>query len=81
MAARQPRRTRRRNVPAETLPSVRAGRGARPEAAAQGTTSQRTGQPEHEVTTDYRYVRREMGIIADISAITFGLIVVLSFII
>ncbi len=81
MAARQPRRTRRRNVPAETLPSVRTGRAARPEVAPGSAASQRTGQPEHEVTSDYRYVWHEMGIIAGVSAFTFGLIVVLSFII
>jgi hypothetical protein len=77
MATRQPRRTRRRTPPATSLP--------RPAATADGAaapamrSSARRAAPAHHrthhVTTDYRYVRKDLTSIAVIGGISLAFIV------
>ena len=79
MTARQPRRTRRRNVPADSLPRLRPG-DARP-GNASGDAQAASGRSrvrEHNVTSDYRYVRTEMVAIGIVSVVTFGFVAIAS---
>ncbi len=78
MTARQPRRTRRRNVPSESLPRLRPGEGTRETAAPSSTT--RANQRVHHVTEDYSYVRSDMVLVGIFSAVTLGFIIAMSFI-
>lgn len=77
MTARQPRRTRRRNVPSESLPRLRPADGSGPSAP---TSATRATQRVHHVTEDYSYVRRDMMLVAAFSAVTLAFIVVMNFV-
>jgi hypothetical protein len=76
MATRQPRRTRRRSAPATSLPRPTATEDT---AQASGGSASRTrrlpGQHRaHHVTTDYRYVRKDLTAITVIGAIALAFI-------
>ena len=79
MTARQPRRTRRRNVPGATLPRVNIA----DEAAASAETGTRVGQGrrEHHVMTDYGYVHRDLLTVAAVGAVVIAFIVAMSYVI
>jgi hypothetical protein len=79
MTARQPRRTRRRNVPSESLPRLRPGEGSG--SATPVVSSTRPNQRVHHVTEDYSYVRKDMVLVAAFSVLTFAFIVAMSFIV
>ena len=81
MTARQPRRARRRNVPGDSLPRIRKGAETHPRGDAPVTTSRRLNQNEHAISTDYRYVRKEMAIIGAVTVVTLAFIVAMSFIV
>jgi hypothetical protein len=82
MASRQPRRTRRRKAPADSLPRIHPDRErARHDSESHAGEGRRSAVREHDVTTDYRYVKNEMAIVAAVSAVTFGFIVVMAFIV
>lgn len=87
MTARQPRRARRRVVPASTLPRPVAGTAldhpAEPIAAA-SSAQRATRRPssrgrEHHVTTDYRYVHTDLYTIAGVGLVVIAFIVAMSF--
>jgi hypothetical protein len=76
MATRQPRRTRRRVAPATSLPRPTADEAA----VATATPSRARRAPgahhrAHHVTTDYRYVRKDLTAIAVIGSISLAFIV------
>jgi hypothetical protein len=76
MATRQPRRTRRRTPPGAALPRPAAADAG--SASAQRTSAVRRAPAHHRthhVTTDYRYVRRDLTSIAVIGGISLGFIV------
>ncbi|MGI8926702.1 MAG: hypothetical protein ACR2HN_08685 [Tepidiformaceae bacterium] len=79
MTARQPRRTRRRQAPAATLPRPIAGAplepGASPRPIRGGTVRHR----QHHVTTDYGYVHRDLLAVAGIGSAVIAFIVAMSF--
>ncbi len=82
MTARQSRRSQRRKAPADSLPRIGKGTSARGvKATTQAAETAYSSQREHRVSTDYRYVRREMAIIGAVGVATFGFIVVMSFIV
>ena len=58
MTTRQPRRTRRRQAPATTLP--RPLPSGESEAASSRAPRHTTGHRTHHVTTDYRYVKKDL---------------------
>lgn len=77
MTARQPRRTRRRNVPSESLPRLRPGDGSGPASPAVSATRP---QRVHHVTEDYSYVRKDIALVAAFTAVTLAFIVAMSFV-
>ena len=79
MTARQPRRTRRRNVPSESLPRLRPGEGGEPAVSTAASTT-RPNQRVHHVTEDYSYVRKDMVLVAAFSAVTLAFIVAMNFV-
>ncbi len=83
MAARQPRR-RRRSVPAAALPRPTAAAPTTDQtpAPAPATTSRRRtpAVPEHHITTDYSYVRKDLLVIAGVSVVSLGFVVAMSFV-
>ena len=92
MTARQPRRTRRRAAPANTLPRPVAsleGEAAGSESAEQleaaGSTSLRrpatVRHREHHVTTDYSHVHRDLAMVAIIGTLVVGFVVGMSFVV
>ncbi|MDZ7728539.1 MAG: hypothetical protein U5Q44_10315 [Dehalococcoidia bacterium] len=80
MTARQPRRTRRRNVPGDSLPGIRSTGRSRERAEGGAAAHERT-LAEHHVTNDYRYVRKELAMIAGVTAVTVAFILGMSFIV
>lgn len=80
MTARQPRRTRRRNVPGDSLPGVRSS-GRKPAQAGEAASGSPRALAEHHVTSDYRYVRKELGMIAVVGVATMGFILAMAFIV
>jgi hypothetical protein len=87
MTAPQPRRTRRRSVPAASLPRPAAMDGVtrEPETAAAGvaTRAPRRGpvvRPHH-VTNDYRYVRTDLALVAAVGVVVVAFVVGMSFVI
>ncbi|MEX0784330.1 MAG: hypothetical protein WD557_16940 [Dehalococcoidia bacterium] len=79
MATRQPRRTRRRSAPATSLPRPT---GAEAGTAAAGGATQSRRQVghhrTHHVTTDYRYVRKDLVSIAVIGSIALAFIIAMA---
>jgi hypothetical protein len=80
MTARQPRRTRRRNPPAATLPRP----GVAPEAngaapAAAHTARRAVGHREHHVTQDYSYVHKDLITVAFVGVVVIAFIIAMSF--
>jgi hypothetical protein len=67
MTARQPRRERRRSTAASNLPRPTADGSAR---RAPSSSRQR----EHHVTTDYSYVRKDLVLIAGVTAVTMAFV-------
>lgn len=89
MTARQPRRTRRRALPANTLPRPTAGAVAEAEPedveeapATVGRTSRRSAvhHREHHVTRDYSYVHRDLITVSIIGVFVIAFIVGMSYI-
>lgn len=91
MTARQPRRARRRAVPASTLPRPVVGASAEPDEAAAAeenaapTTSGRRSARrhiqrgrEHHVTNDYSYVHKDLLTMVGVGAVVIAFIVVMS---
>gem|GEM_PF-905337 len=82
----RPRRSRRRRVPRSSLPRpTRVATGELEEGAAASALPRRPlrvpqGPREHHITTDYGYVRKDLVAIAVVSAITFGFVVGMSFV-
>ncbi|MCC6381147.1 MAG: hypothetical protein IT304_01505 [Dehalococcoidia bacterium] len=89
MTARQPRRARRRVVPASTLPRPVAGAALEHPAepvASPGTTARTPRRSasrgrEHHVTTDYRYVHTDLYTIGGVGLIVIAFIVAMSFVV
>lgn len=92
MTARQPRRARRRAVPANTLPRPVAGfeNGVtQPELEEQPAAATTAGvrraptvhHREHHVTTDYSHVHKDLMMIAIIGAFVVAFIVGMSFVV
>lgn len=79
MTARQPRRTRRRNAPAAALPRLNPQESGDREHALHRPI--RTSIPEHHVSQDYGYVRRDLLLIAGVTTITFAFVVLMSFVV
>ncbi len=80
MTARPPRRRRRTDAPAATLPRPTAS----PAAAGEPLPARRTipGRVrEHHVAKDYGYVKRDLLGIAAVGAVTLAFIVAMSFIV
>jgi hypothetical protein len=80
MTARQPRRTRRRTPPAQSLPRPVGGgdlNGASPDSAR--TARRATGHREHHVTQDYSYIHKDLITVAAVGAIVLAFVVALSF--
>jgi hypothetical protein len=79
MTARQPRRTRRRAAPANSLP--------RPIPGTETSTSLDRGRAaraaphhrEHHVKTDYSYVRKDIVAITAIASVVMAFVVATSF--
>lgn len=69
MATRRPQRTRRRTAPAASLPRPLAGDSA--EATVNTTRSplRPSRHRAHHVTTDYRYVRKDLVTIAVVGGV------------
>ncbi len=90
MTARQPRRTRRRSVPAAALPRPLPASGAdetgeEPEApqlvpAHPLARRYELHRREHHVTKDYSYVHRDLLTVACIGVAVIGFIVAMSFV-
>lgn len=76
MATRQPRRTRRRTAPATSLPRPKANEDAALAGATTPRSARRTAghHRTHHVTTDYRYVRKDLTAIAVIGGIALAFI-------
>ncbi|MGH2608084.1 MAG: hypothetical protein ACRDHF_03255 [Tepidiformaceae bacterium] len=76
MATRQPRRTRRRSAPATSLPRPAAAEeGAVAAPRASGSRRSAAHHRSHHVTTDYRYVRKDLTSIAVIGTIALAFII------
>jgi len=90
MTARQPRRTRRRLAPANSLPRPAAATGtsegdeerATPRAVAEHPLVRRyeVHKREHHVTKDYSYVHRDLLTVVGIGAVVIAFIVAMSFV-
>jgi hypothetical protein len=82
MTARQPRRTRRRDLPAESLPRLRPEeeRERRRLLRATSVAGERRHINEHHVVTDYRYVKPELLAITAVTAVTMAFVVGMSFV-
>ena len=81
MATRQPRRTRRRTAPATTLPRPATSEDGAV-APASSARARRVPGPHHRahhVTTDYRYVRKDLTAIAVIGSIALAFIFGMAF--
>ncbi|HEY5475624.1 MAG TPA: hypothetical protein VIK11_02815 [Tepidiformaceae bacterium] len=74
-----PRRTRRRNVPAASLPRPATG-GMEEGLDARRASSIQVGHREHHVTTDYGYVHRDLITVACVGVVVIGFIVGMSFV-
>jgi len=75
-----PRRTRRRNVPATSLPRPAvAGTEDTPEARSAGRIQ--VGHRQHHVTTDYGYIRRDLITVAVVGVVVIAFIVGMSFVV
>jgi hypothetical protein len=75
MATRQPRRTRRRTPPATSLPRPGASQdGALAAPRSSGTRRTPGHHRAHHVTTDYRYVRKDLTGIAIVGSIALAFI-------
>ncbi len=75
MSSRRPRRQRRRRERGSTLPRP----GATPSPQATSTTSARIPEqtrPEHHVATDYRYVRRDLAVVAVVGVFTLAFVLI-----
>ncbi|MFN0148924.1 MAG: hypothetical protein ACKVT1_20665 [Dehalococcoidia bacterium] len=88
MTAPQPRRTRRRSVPAASLPRPVAVEGVdresgEPKAASASPRPVRRGPTArpHHVTNDYRYVRTDLLLVAGVGAVAVAFVVGMSFVI
>ncbi|MGE5597524.1 MAG: hypothetical protein ACM3S1_15975 [Hyphomicrobiales bacterium] len=93
MTARQPRRTRRRPLPATNLPRPhqppatgedQADQGDTGEAVAEttarGTRRRRTTAPRaHHVTTDFSYVHKDLATVAVVGTLILAFIIAISF--
>ena len=82
MTARQPRRTRRRNVPATSLP--RPSGGDENEELRRSTstvTRSAVSHREHHVMKDYSYIRRDLFTVAGVGILVIAFIVGMSFVI
>ncbi|MGH2633700.1 MAG: hypothetical protein ACRDG3_09850 [Tepidiformaceae bacterium] len=92
MTARQPRRTRRRLAPANSLPRPVAASGtgtaevdeerAAPRAAAEHPLVRRyeVHHREHHVTKDYSYVHRDLLTVVAFGAVVVAFIIAMSFV-
>lgn len=82
MTARQPRRTRRRDAPAESLPRLHPEEAREHRRLLRRASSggERRLATEHHVLTDYHHVRKDLVTIAAVTAITTAFVVVMSFI-
>jgi len=80
MTARQPRRTRRREVPAESLPRLRPEEAREHRRLLRNASSsgERRLATEHHVLADYAYVRKDLVAIAAVSAVTTAFVVVMA---
>lgn len=92
MTARQPRRARRRAIPASALPRPVAGAAAEPDEAAAAGEAVTTAAPagrrsarrhiqhgrEHHVTNDYSYVHKDLLTMVGVGAVVLAFIVVMS---
>lgn len=89
MTAPQPRRTRRRSVPAASLPRPVSSDGLVvhdsevPAASANAAGAARRGPVgrQHHVTNDYRYVRTDLVLVASVGAIVVAFVVAMSFLV
>lgn len=83
MTARQPRRTRRRDVPAEALPRLRPEEAREHRRLLRNATGggERRHATEHHVLTDYHHVRADLVAIAAVTAVTAAFVVAMAFII
>ena len=79
MSSRRPRRQRRRRDRASTLPRPGQTAAPRPAGEAPARIPDQT-RPEHHVATDYGYVRRDLAIVAVVSAVTLAFVIVAAFI-
>lgn len=78
----QPRRTRRRTAtPGSTLPRPVASDGLALRSAAAAPPRPSTRTREHHVEEDFSYVRKDLGLVAVVAAITMAFVVVLSFVV
>ncbi len=80
MSSRRPRRQRRRRDRASTLPRPGATPTPQPAGATPARISAQT-PPEHHVATDYRYVRRDLVVVAGVSVITLAFVLAMAFIV
>ncbi len=82
MTARQPRRTRRRTIPAASLPRpTAAGAEAHGTESAAVRAAATRRHREHHVTKDYRYIHRDLLAVAGIGVIVIAFIIGMSFVV
>lgn len=75
-----PRRTRRRNVPAASLPRP-STEGTEETAGTGSAGSVQTGHRQHHVTTDYSYIHRDLITVAVVGLVVVAFIIGMSFVV
>lgn len=81
MTARRPRRRRRRDLAASTLPRPVPGEAmVRPAVEVSRDEPRGRARREHHATTDFRYVRSDLIGIAVVGSITLGFVIAMAII-